>query len=434
MNNLKAGFLRKRLTMLVFLPVIVIALFLLNLQVRNRVPNISTYTVQHGEFVMDLRQRGDLDAASQIMLSVPDNVYHRIRITKLVPDGSIVKKGDFLVQFDTSDSENRVTDREDELENAMTAFASTKARIESNMNGLLQDMKTQQYSYQQAKIQLEMMKYESKIRRQEGGLNLKKAELSLKQAEAQVESQKIIDQADISKAEVRLKQAVMRLNEAKDQLNALTITAPKDGIVVLQEEYNRSTRTREKIKVGDSPHRRMPLVSIPDLSHIIVKTKVNEVDIRKIKTGQDVIITLDSLSGLTFNGVITNIAPLAHRDEGTDKKIFDVEVTIDNTDERVKPGMTAQCTIITERISDQLFVPLDSVFERKDTTVVYVKDGNFSQRVVKVGKKNSNFIVIEDGLEAGEKVALRDPSIYFKEYETEEVATATDMGESNNNY
>ena len=434
MNTSNAGFLRKKRTVLILLPVVVITLFLLSLQVRSGVPNISTYTAQRGEFVIDIQQRGDLEAASKIMLSVPDNVYHRIRITRLVPDGSLVKKGDFLVQFDTSDAENRVTDREDELENAIGAFASTKARIESNMSGLLQDLKTQQYSYEQAEIQFEMMKYEAKTRRQVGGLNLKRAELSLKQAEAQVESQKIIDQADMSKADVRLKQAETRLNESKAQLNALTIIAPKDGIVVLQEEYNRSTRTREKIKVGDSPHRRMPLVSIPDLSQMIVKTKVNEVDIRKIKTEQDVIITLDALSGLTFNGVITNVAPLAHRNEGTDIKVFDVNVTIDNTDERVKPGMTAQCTIITERIPDQLFIPLDSVFEKEDTTVVYVKEGNFSQRAVNVGKKNSNFIVIENGLEAGEKVALRDPSIQLKKYESEEVATSSDAGASNKNH
>ena len=424
---------RSKRNLLIFIPVILITLFLLSLQVKSGASSVATYTVSRDEFVIDIRERGDLGAASQINVAVPDRVWGNVRITKLAEDGSVVEKDGFLVQFDTSEAENSVIDRQNNLDNAKADLASTNARIESQMKQLESAFKTQEYTYEQSQLKYEMMKYEAEAKRREQELNFKKDELALKQAEEKIESQKIIDQADLAKAEVKVKQAEMRFNQATDQLKALTLKSPKAGLVVLQEVYNWSTRSRDKVKVGDQPHRGMPLVSIPDLSVMLVETQINEVDISRVEEGQQVVITLDALPGPTFYGAISNVATLAHRDEGSDVKVFDVEVTIESEDERLKPGMTAQCTIITGRIPDQLYVPLDSVFEREDTTVVYVSNGGFDQRIVKVGQKNSDYIIIEDGLEEGEQVALRDPTIPLEELGAGETVAKSDIGTQNNN-
>ena len=140
-----------------------------------------------------------------------------------------------------------------------------------NMKQLESAYKTQQYSYEQSKLKYEMMKYEAEAKKREQELTFKKDELALKQAKEKIESQKIIDKADLAKAEVQVKQAEMRYNQAVEQLNALTLKSPKSGLVVLQEIYNWSTRTSDKVKVGDQPHRGMPLVSIPDLSIMLAK-------------------------------------------------------------------------------------------------------------------------------------------------------------------
>ncbi|MFC1606707.1 efflux RND transporter periplasmic adaptor subunit [Candidatus Latescibacterota bacterium] len=417
--------LRKKRYLMVIIPVVLITVFLLSLQVKSGASSVATYIAQRDEFVIDITERGELDAASKVTINVPDRVWGNVRITQLAEDGSIVEKDGFLVQFDTSEAERRVTDRQNDLDNANADLSSTKAQIESRMKELESAFKTQEFTYEQSKLRFEMMKYEAEAKKREEELNFKKQELALKQAEEKIESQKIIDNADLQKAEVKVKQAEMRFKEATDQFNALTVKAPKDGLVVLQEIYNWSTQSRDKVKVGDTPHRGMPLASIPDLSIMLAKTQVNEVDISRVEAGQQVVITLDALPGPSFYGVITNIATLARRDEGSDVKVFDVEVTIDGQDKRLKPGMTAQCTLITGRIPDQLYVPLDSVFEHEDTTVVYVKNGGFEQRVVTVGKKNNDYIIIEDGLDAGEEVALRDPTIPLEDIgEGEAVASA----------
>ena len=406
--------IRKKNTTLTVMFFFIVSFFLLRLQLSGKIPDVATFPVQRGEFVIDLKGRGEVDAASKITISAPERRRSDVRITRLIEDGAIVKKGDFLLQFDTSSDEDHVKRHQDSFENYKSELTSIMARIESNNKQLINNLKTQEYSHEQAKIRLESVQFESESKQREEELKFKQSGLQLERAKERIESQKIIDKADISKVDVRAKQEEMRLRQAIDQLNELTITAPNDGFVVLHEIFNRSTRTREKIKVGDTPHGRMPLLSIPDLSNMILTTEINEVNITKVQSGQKVLITIDALPGQEFQGTITQIATLAHRDEGSDIKVFDVKATIDNTSGDIKPGMTAQCMIITERVPNQLYIPLDSVFEREDTTVVYVKNSRYERRIVNVGKKNRNYIIITDGLSEGEEVALRDPTIPLK--------------------
>ena len=424
----------KKRTLFLLIPLVILILFVLSLQVKSGDSDVTTYTIHRDEFIIDIRERGELDAATQEIISVPNRVHGSVRITKLAEDGSMVKEGDLILQFDTSEAENSVIERLNELEDAKTQLASTKASIESNMKQLDSAYKIQQYSYEQSKLRFEMMKYEAEAIRRNEELNFKKVEIALERAEERIESQKIIDNADLSQAEVRVKQAEMRYNEAVDQLNALILRAPKVGLVVLEEIYNWSTRSRDKVKVGDQPHQGMPLMSIPDLSVMLAKTQVNEIDVNRVEAGQKVVITIDALPGQTFYGVVTNVATLARRDEGSEVKVFDVEVTIDDNDVQLKPGMSAQCTIITGRINDQLFVPLNSVFEKEDTTLVYVKNGGFEKRYVRMGKKNRDYIIIEDGLEENEVVALRDPTIPLEELGTNETTASANLGSQNNNH
>ncbi|HOC24383.1 MAG TPA: efflux RND transporter periplasmic adaptor subunit, partial [bacterium] len=168
---------------------------------------------------------------------------------------------------------------------------------------------------------------------------------------------------------------------------------------------------RAKVKVGDSPFRGQTLVEIPDLATMMVKAKVNEVFISQVHPDQQAVLSVDALPGQQFYGKVLRVATLASRESDSEVKTFDVEILIDGADGRLRPGMTAQCQIITDRIKDKLFVPLESVVHKDDTTIVYIKKGGFKRREVQIGPKNSDFIVIEKGLKQGDLVALRDPTL-----------------------
>ena len=406
-------FFKKRRNALIAGSVAVLLVVLFIVGVGGGTTSLATYKAMRGEFVIDISTTGELQAKNSVSISVPQRVWGNLRIVQLVVDGTIVKEGDFLLQFDSSEFDNRLLDRQQNLENQKAEFASTKASMESNMKQLETSYMNQQYSYEQAKLRFELMKYEAEAIRRNQELEFKKSELSLQQAKERIESQKIIDEVNTSRAELRVKQAERQVQDTIDMIGALTLTAPKGGMVVLQKM--RTPTGFEKIKAGDTPHRGMELIAIPDLSVMLVKTWVNEIDIGRVAEGQQVVVTIDALEGPTFYGKVTSVATLARAEEGSDMKVFDVEVTIEGSDERLKPGMTAQCRIITENIPNVMYLPLESVFQKEDTTLVYVKGHGYDERLVKLGKKNADYVIIDDGISEGEEVALRDPTLPLEE-------------------
>lgn len=377
--------------------------------------NIATAEVQRGEFIIDLILRGEVDAVNSTNISVP-RMRRRmsLQIVDMAEEGTVVKKGDFLLQLDTSEAEQRVEENQDELANAEAQLESEKAMIASNMAQLESQLESEGYSYEQAELSLKMMQFEAEAKKQEYELNMKKAEVALAQAKEKIASQKIIDRATIMKAELTVRQAEMELKEAQQRLEKLTLRAPIGGLVVYKEIWKGSGRG--KVQVGDTPWPGMPVIGIPDLSMMMAKVTINEVDISRIEKGQNAIMTVDALEGDSYYGKITRVTTLARREESTNRKVFDVEVAVDSTDGRLRPGMTCDCRIITGRIPDAVSVPLQAVFQREDTTVVY-KMGSRTPRMqeVRLGAMSSDYIVIEEGLEEGDRVCLRDPTVSLEE-------------------
>ncbi len=393
----------------------VLVLILLLLFILPKSVDIATAEVQKGEFIIQLGVRGEIDALISTSVSVARmNRRMSLQIVDMVPEGNMVKKGDFLIQLDTSEGEQAVTNAEDAVANAEAALESEKASIASSMAQLESSLESEEYSYQQSELSLKSMQFEAEVKKQEAELNMKKAEVSLAQAKERINQQKIIDQTAIRKAQLNVNQAKINLEEAKQALEKLTLTAPIDGMVVYEEIF--STSGRKKVAIGDTPFPGMPIIKIPDLSIMIVNATIKEADINKIEKGQNVIATVEALEGKSYYGKLTRVAALAVRDESTNTKVFDIEATLDSTMGELRPGMTCDMTIITGRIEDVLSVPLQSVFQKEDTTVVYVMGARGpSVREVKVGTQSSNFIVVEEGLSAGELVCLRDPTVPLQE-------------------
>ncbi len=193
----------------------------------------------------------------------------------------------------------------------------------------------------------------------------------------------------------------------------------------------------EKIRVGDNIWGGVNIISLPDLSHMQVKTYVNEVDVDKLAIGQYATIKLDALPGPSFTGKISNIATLGREKEGEKNvKVFDITIEIDQQDERLKPGMTATSEVVIETIPPRqpavadsiqpppseeiiaesapmpLYIPLDAIFERDGRTVVYrLIDGQTEETEVALGKRNDNYVVVEEGLKPDDRVTLHDPTL-----------------------
>jgi len=364
--------------------------------------NYPLFEVRKGEFLIDVIADGIVEAGSSTVISSPSRIWGNIRIIKLVDEGEHVKPGDFLIQFDTAEFMERVENTQNELDKARAAYESELANIEKTKADLESQLKIEEYSLEQTKLRAKNSQYEAENARKEIEYTLKKAEISYQQLKDKIKKNEEINKAALRQAELKVKQAEISLQRAQDDLAKLTITSPGEGLVVYKKIW--SGNGQEKVKVGSTPWRSQPLLEIPDRSHMKVVLNVNEVNISSIKVGQRVNIKIDALPERAFTGSITSIASLAHDDEDTGKKVFEVEVKINELSEQLKPGMSSECQIIIAQMPDVISVPIDAVTQREGKTGVYGAGGKFIP--VETGRVSSDLIVIKKGLREGDKIRL----------------------------
>ncbi len=233
---------------------------------------------------------------------------------------------------------------------------------------------------------------------------------NLKMAEIKTASDLQLKENSVRARKAQLDSQVSRLDQLRDELEKMTIKAPSPGLVI----YGSSGRSweRDRIYVGASTYRGRTLFTLPDVSEMQVAAAVNEVDIPRVELGQKVNISLESLPQIKPKGAVERIAALANRERWYmgNVKEFDVDITIEEMEEALKPGISAKVEIVVDTLKDVIYVPLEAVFERDGQEVCYVAASDqFIARSVKSGKSNDDFVEIKEGLEAGEKVALFSP-------------------------
>jgi HlyD family secretion protein len=216
--------------------------------------------------------------------------------------------------------------------------------------------------------------------------------------------------AAISAAESRIEEASSKLELAKAQLARTEVRADVPGIVVYKEVFFGSEQ--RKPQVGDQVWANQPLLILPDISTMVVETKVRETDIHKVEKNQQVRVRVEAYPDLHLTGAVTLVGTLAQEEkERRGTKFFGVTIEIKEHEPRLRPGMTARVELQVESMPRALFVPLEAVFEREGRHVVYVVDRrSIRPAEVVLGPSNQDFAVVQKGLRSGERVCLRDPS------------------------
>jgi len=222
-------------------------------------------------------------------------------------------------------------------------------------------------------------------------------------------------QAAISAAQSRIQEAEARLELAKQQLAHCEVRAEVPGIVVYKDVFFGSEQ--RKPQVGDQVWANQPLIILPDISRMVVETKVRETDIHKVERNQKVSVRVEAYPDLRLTGAVTRVGTLAQEEkERRGAKFFSVTVEVKESEPRLRPGMTARVEIEVEERAKVLFVPLDAVFQREGRSVVYVAGRRPRPREVVLGPSNADFVVVEKGLSRGERVLLRDPEAALPDF------------------
>ena len=385
-----------------------------NKKVAQAVPEAK---VEQGTFYVDIYEEGEIEAINSINISSPSIPwrYGNLKISNIVNDGAEVKKGDTIVTFDPSEVRKAILDYEDRLIVSNAELEKLLAQNELTMEELNAEYEVTRISHEITRMQLESAAHESEIKRREIQLNLDKADISLTRAKEQIENRRKIQVEEVKQKRLSIRQDEERLEEAHQTLNKLYVVAPAPGIAIISRNWS----TNNKFQLGDQCWSSQQLIQLPDLSTLKAKVNINEVDITKITKGLKVQIRPDAFSDSTFTGYVYTIANLAqNKDNKSSIKVFPVEIVINEYNKNLLPGLTVSCRIIVDEVPDVLYIPLEALHIEGDKSFVHKKTvGGYEKVEVQTGLTNSDYVIIESGLDKGDRVALIDPATLEKKEE-----------------
>lgn len=379
------------------------------------VQEVQTTLVKRGTFTEELTEEGTVRAVNSISISAPNISYRYggLKITNMVGDGKEVAKGDTVITFDPSEIKKAIITTQQQLEIANAEFEKLKATQQSEIEDLESDLEITLITQKISKINFEQAAYESEVTKKEINLKLETANIALARAKEQIDNRKKIQKEDIFQKTLSIKQLSTTLDDANSNVNNLFVISPSPGIAILKDNW----MTNAKWQAGDQPYPGTTLIELPDMNKMMAEVKINEVDITKITPGLRVEIKPDAYSDTTFTGKVIAIANLAQNKDSKSKiKIFPIQILIDNKNMSLLPGLTVSCKIKINEIAGVLYVPIESVFKDQGNEFVYVKTSSgFKRKDIKIGSTNTDFVVVKDGLEENEELALTDPYLNKEE-------------------
>lgn len=366
--------------------------------------------VEKGNFKIQVNTSGELQAKKSEDIKGPTGLrahgIWQIKITDLVAEGSYVKTGDYVAQLDKSEVANKIIAASTEVEKFTSEYEQARLDTAIEMMKIRDDLLNFKYEIEEKKLISEQSTYEALAIQRQAEIDLEKANRNYNQNLGSYNLKKKQNMAKVHQAELSLKQKQTELNRLEELVQELQIKAPKDGMVVYKRSWN-----GEKITSGSQISVWDPTVAtLPDLSKMVTKTYVNEIDISNLKTGLKVNLTVDAFPDKSYTGTVVEVANVGEQLPNSDAKVFEVIVEIHEKDTLLRPAMTTNNQILIEEIKDVVYIPQESVFVTDSVSYAIVKSSlGLKKQKLELGKTNDNHVIILSGLEEGEEILMVKP-------------------------
>ena len=350
-----------------------------------------------------------------------------VTINKIkVSVGDEVKKGKSLITFDETDLQESLSEAKDALSDAQSEGSSSIQKAQkqvSDAKSEYADVKSEENSkvakakkaYEEAKKSKQKDQLTQAKTEYENAVSTRKS--TLKQSKSSIEqAQEALDTAK-SSANKSIKEAKKQVTQAQESLDKCEVTAPMDGIV-----------TSISVQEGDT-YSGGTILQIEDVSGYTISTSVDEYDISNVKVGQKVIVLTEATDEDELEGEVTFVAPSTESSSGSSSSQsgesgamtssgsssdgYEVQIALKTTDERLKLGLTARCSIVEEEAADVFAVPYDAISQNTSgESVINVSEGengNVSKKqiVVTKGMESDYYVEVQsDELTEGMKVLI----------------------------
>ncbi|MCH9684024.1 MAG: HlyD family efflux transporter periplasmic adaptor subunit [Deltaproteobacteria bacterium] len=372
----------------------------------NEVPTLEV--TRTASFVRHVTAEGYLRAVEATPLTAPAESRRPMKVAWVAVDGIQVAEGDIVVRFDASEMQRKLEDSEDDVTSAQRQIAKERAMGEAtqrkrertaDLAGIEMEM-AQSLQTDDERILSRNEIIETRI---DADLAQAKADhaRSVKKVEGAV-SRSQVDVHDIAR-----RHAQSEVERAKDGLQQLEVSAPHEGILVLERDWQGNP-----MRVGDSVWRGQKLAEIPLVTTMEAELFVLEADAGDLAEGLPAELVVEAHPNRVYKAKVARVDTLAKpRHQEVPVQYFEVTLSLESTDEAtMKVGQRVRATIILEQ-PDAIVVPRQAVFERDNKRFVYRKDGStFEEVEVEIGSSSAGRVVVLEGLSEGDHIALRDPS------------------------
>ena len=391
----------------------VVLLVVIWIFMRKQVSGI--YRVKKENFEAIITCKGEIQSEKAVLINLPDIYRNRtleiwdMQIKDLVPEGSIVKKGDYVALLDQGRIKQLKENNEEALKKMLFNFNDSKIDSAVDLVALRNGIDQFVYDLNNRKIELEQSVYESPAFQRKAQMAYERI---LRQMDARVRAyimtQKTL-RIQVSREEDKVKELTLKDKNYQIAFDAARITAPQDGMLIYGRTFGRGGS--RKLTIGSNVSMQNPVIAtLPDLSVLASETYVEEIYISKIKIGDSVRVYIDALKNQLKVGVISNISNVGQEMSGFESKVFKVIIRISSDNKRIKPAMTTNNEIIISKEQNVLVIPRAALFSDGPEQFVYLKEfGGVSTRKVECGNQNEKFIVIKSGLKEGDKILLNKP-------------------------
>lgn len=224
---------------------------------------------------------------------------------------------------------------------------------------------------------------------------------------------KVLNQATIESKEQASKKAKYDVERAERALAQMTLRAPSAGTISLLQHWSGSNMT--SYRPGDRAWPGAAIAELPDATTLRISARVDETERGRLAEKQPVTVQLNAIPDRQFTGHIDQIGAIASMDFSSGWPItrnFILEIVLDQTDPRFKPGLTGQVTVIVDRVPNAITLPAQAMFQKSGQNVAYVwRRTQFEERAIEVGKRSGDRIMVAKGVSPGEQVALKDPTL-----------------------
>lgn len=370
-----------------------------------------TLKVERGTFHSVVFSSGQLESEKSEIVQIPEKLKDRnlriyeLAITDMVEEGTWVDSGDYVATLDHKAVEEQIKLAQDELERTLSEYEDGKIDSNLNLSNQRDLIVNAKLDMAEKKIIMEESIYESPSIQKKASMDSDKAARKLEQEQKAYKLKKQQEENRVQRRYINYRQVMERYQELQNLYNSLTVTSPKSGILTyLKFPWGEIIKIGSKVGLYNST-----IATIPEMTNLISRTYINEIDISKIKAGQKVKLGIDAFPDKQLNGEVITVANIGQAMPNSDAKVFEVKIKIFEVDKDLKPAMTTSNAIEAGTFTDTLMVAADAVFENDSLQFVYLGKENPVKQIVWLGDENENHVLIKKGLKEGDEVWLSEP-------------------------